>query len=149
MSFWTEIRGIVNFRILDALDDSLVMNIFGSTNWDAEDPLKCSVPCGSEGPLQYNIVPDFDAVLISGNLRDYGEDIKEVEAISEWLRGSLINFVKLKRGGIDSAMLQIHRSRGPSEIFVWGPVDLVDQFTPPTYDLIKVATMLNYWGRNI
>jgi hypothetical protein len=101
MSTWTKVVGAIRFDGIAAANSGTFARLskhlgktcsYKSSNaeWDA-----CTVPCGSEGSIQYQIVEcienqnDSDSsyigkydVLITGNLRDFGID--EVSEIVDW-----------------------------------------------------------------
>lgn len=98
MSIWTHISGSVRidglFLDLESIEgfSNNLKERFGNTCqfnddevvWDA-----CNVPCGSEGSVQYRIVPYnysgaimWGSVLIWGDLRNYSN----VQDVHEWIR---------------------------------------------------------------
>ena len=109
MSIWTHIAGLV---VLDNIGNILIRSApgydlediakkalekaFGKTcdfnspegDWDS-----CTVPCGSEGSLQYAVKPygkdavQWGQVAIWGDLRDFGEE--EYEGLQKWFGESL------------------------------------------------------------
>lgn len=111
MSQWTHVAGTVR---LDSIGMILVgglyaykrqimmeaiQSAFGIT-CDFDSPVEvwddCSVPCGSEGSLQYRIVPNSEeethnaswgSVVIWGDLRDFGHE--RVGEIADWLEEAL------------------------------------------------------------
>jgi len=88
MSIWTQIAGCIRIDGIPSLEPDIYERVeaaLGRTcNFDSAESewSACSVPCGSEGSLQYNIIPAGDGlvlytVAIWGDLRDY-EDAKEI-----------------------------------------------------------------------
>ena len=95
MSQWTHVSGLIRIDAIPEIDGTTaqkIINSFGNTCeyddiptvWDA-----CTVPCGSEGSLDYSIKHTGDnhslawgEVSIWGDLRDY----EDYTAIYEWVK---------------------------------------------------------------
>lgn len=118
MSQWTHVAGIIrldnfgacmvrlstdckNEKIKQAIGKAL-----GNTcNYDSPDGAwqQCTVPCGSEGSLQYKVLPNSDSdedthaitwgcAVIWADLRDFGsEDVPKME---NWFQESLAKLTK-------------------------------------------------------
>lgn len=97
MSQWTHVGGAVRLDMIQFGTDGAVINqvksIFGNT-YSYEDKRSvrdvCTVPCGSEGSVQYKVkltgTPSSLArvvVTVWGDLRDY-DDTEEIVA---WVKG--------------------------------------------------------------
>lgn len=94
MSVWTHVNGSIRIDGIPCFQpdiDEKIVKSLGKTcdyesnraAWDA-----CSVPCGSEGSIQYAINDAGDGlvyktVAIWGDLRDY----EDIGAIEKWFRG--------------------------------------------------------------
>lgn len=95
MSIWTHVSGCVRIDGLSILGDDMeakISSAFGNT-CDFDDPREtweaCTVPCGSEGSVQYKIAHTGDEndmawglVYIWGDLRDYSD----VDEICQWIK---------------------------------------------------------------
>ena len=94
MSRWTHVTGAIRFDGVAHVPTyrqtglATLKSILGKTvTYDSpkEDWLKCSVPCGSKGSIQYHI-HEYDTglpwviVAIWGDLRDYDN----IQAIADW-----------------------------------------------------------------
>ena len=90
MSTWTHINGSIRIDGIPMLQQEIatkenVQKIIGNTCSFEDDEIvwdKCTVPCGSEGSLQYEVVKAGDGltlwtVCVFGDLRDY-DDLEEV-----------------------------------------------------------------------
>lgn len=99
MSIWTQINGSVTIRDdfpgMEEISYDDIKEVFGKTcSYGSSDDIwdECTVPCGSEGSLQYKInhvdsVVHVDWVVsIFGALRDYDN----VEEIEEWFKGIVL-----------------------------------------------------------
>lgn len=89
MSIWTHVNGSIRFdylRITKELDlKGIIGNTCGYDDRGDDDWKNCTVPCGSEGSLQYSIWTNPHknslaayTVNIWGDLRDY-EDHSEIK----------------------------------------------------------------------
>ncbi len=91
MSVWTQINGCIRIDGIEVLDPSMnkkVLEILGRT-CSFEDPEEawdaCTVPCGSEGSLQYKVLKVGGGLVlytvpIWGDLRDYDDE----QEIIDW-----------------------------------------------------------------
>lgn len=101
MSIWTHVSGCIRIDGLEFLDDNIKSSIksaFGKTcQW--EDPKnvwdECTVPCGSEGSIQYSVVKTgsenslaWGLVYLWGDLRDY----ESPDEIFKWLQVACNDF---------------------------------------------------------
>jgi len=95
MSQWTHCCGLIRIDAIPEIDGTTIMKVsdrFGNKcnydddkkTWDA-----CTVPCGSEGSLHYEIKKtgnehevSWGVVYIWGDLRDY----EDYRAIYEWIK---------------------------------------------------------------
>lgn len=110
MSEWTHINGIIRFDgvVFDENSSELLHKLEGilghtcrydspKEDWDA-----CTVPCGSEGSLQYLIheyatgLP-WCVVAIWGDLRDYSN----VQEITDWFNKVCKEWVCVRQGIIE------------------------------------------------
>jgi hypothetical protein len=129
MSYWTNIRGMIVIRCLHLRENQIkgqLEELMGRCIWDNEedeDWKRCTVPKGSEGSLFYWYHDVDDSITINGNLRDFGEEESEIESVVEWFRGCLLKVRELQIGGVDSAIIQIQRSRHPTQCWSWVPKD--------------------------
>jgi hypothetical protein len=64
--------------------------VLGPLSEDSTDENECTLPCGSEGSIAYNVWENTDpeallsrTVLLQGDLKDYGED--DVPRFMQWL----------------------------------------------------------------
>jgi len=126
MSTWTHIAGCIRFDGIPSLGGPLstmhgMKDHLGATcSFDDDEDAwdKCSVPCGSEGSLQYKIIRAGDGmvlwtVAIWGDLRDYDN----VEAVQKWFDRITTDSQALIRTAI------MHVQVGESEpvIMQWKP----------------------------
>jgi len=118
MSQWTHVAGIIRLDNLGAgiirlstvrkneiIKQAVVKALGNMCNYDsgAEAREHCTVPCGSEGSLQYKVFPYSDSdedthalswgyAVIWADLRDFGsEDVPEIE---NWFQKSLAKLMK-------------------------------------------------------
>jgi len=96
MSQWTHVNGCIRIdgipNIEDNVDIKSIREILGITcRYNSPDKRwkECNVPCGSEGSIQYKIIPAGDGlvlwtVAIWGDLRDFGS--KDVKKIRKWFK---------------------------------------------------------------
>ena len=96
MSQWTHVNGCIRIdgipNIEDNVDIKSIREILGITcRYNSPDKRwkECNVPCGSEGSIQYQIIPAGDGlvlwtVAIWGDLRDFGS--KDVKKIRKWFK---------------------------------------------------------------
>ena len=96
MSQWTHVNGCIRIdgipNIEDNVDIKSIREILGITcRYNSPDKRwkECNVPCGSEGSIQYKIIPAGDGlvlwtVAIWGDLRDFGS--KDVKKIRNWFK---------------------------------------------------------------
>lgn len=117
MSQWTHVTGIIRLDSMGAIVTGpaptknlkireAAVRALGKTSdyhlepgaWD-----ECTVPCGSEGSLQYNVYPNSDSddhaltwgyASIWGDLRDFG--IENLQEVYDWFKGSLERLQKPK-----------------------------------------------------
>lgn len=103
MSVWTHVSGNIRIDWLflgsESEEDAVnqIRESFGDTvTFDTLGLISCSVPCGSEGSLQYKVVINegsnsisFCNVVIWGDLRDY-DDYQE---IFDWIKDSCKKFM--------------------------------------------------------
>lgn len=113
MSIWTHVAGVIRVDWLRIFDDdgkAEIEKIIGKpclyNDWYPET----TIPCGSEGSLEYSIHenPNKHAlaayvVSIWGDLRDYDN----VDAIGEWFKD-----ICVKCGAVRNAVIQIECENG-------------------------------------
>jgi len=118
MSQWTHLAGIIrldNFgagivRLPNAhknekIKQAVVKALGNTCNYDSPTEAwdRCTVPCGSEGSLQYKVFPNSDSdedshalswgyAVIWADLRDFGSE--DVPKIENWFQKSLENLIK-------------------------------------------------------
>lgn len=108
MSTWSHVAGCIRMdslfvsipSFLEALPFIFGRKVrFGDEDW--QTTLPCTLPCGSEGSLNYEFLPHFNnqcinfgQVFIWGDLRDYSD----LTAIEEWVKQFT---TKLKDAGIN------------------------------------------------
>jgi len=108
MSQWTHVNGCIRLDGMPGFPEhskSRLVAVLGQTVRYDDDEDKwegCTVPMGSEGSIQYDIIENPSgnalsryAVIIWGDLRDY----EEVEKIATWF-GEIINQWKMVRSAI-------------------------------------------------
>lgn len=103
-----------------------IEEVMGRCIWDDHIDAQweqCTVPKGSEGSLFYWYQEESCTVVIRGNLRDFGEEESEIAGVVDWFRGCLSKVRELEVAGIDSAILQLNRSRHPTQVWTWLPVN--------------------------
>jgi len=129
MSIWTHVAGTIRvdaLRIVEPIPD--VMNprkVLGPTNLYDEDNPKSTLPCGSEGSLNYDIWTNPEehdmaahTVSIFGDLRDY-DNLDEIKKWFEDVVGKLM---------VRQAVLTASVEGGPTMILV-----LEDKHIVPAY----------------
>ena len=96
MSQWTHVNGCIRIdgipNIEDNVDIKSIREILGITcRYNSPDKRwkECNVPCGSEGSIQYKIIPAGHGlvlwtVAVWGDLRDFGS--KDVKKIRKWFK---------------------------------------------------------------
>ena len=79
MSIWTHVAGVIRFDSF--LGEDLDLGIPVDFRDSLEDFCKCTLPCGSEGSLEYQIYENPDphsvarwSVQFWGDLRDYDNE---------------------------------------------------------------------------
>ncbi len=99
MSIWTQVCGCIRIdgipsidpmiaeRVIDALGHTCSFDD-GEAVWEA-----CTVPCGSEGSLQYRIIPAGEGlvlytVAVWGDLRDYDNELEIIDWFNDVTRDS-------------------------------------------------------------
>lgn len=102
MSQWTHVHGCIRFDCLRRLGVSdkrfkkIIENLLGKIVQFDDVSYETTLPCGSEGSLQYAIWQNPNVshiaaynVQVFGDLRDYGE--AEVHLIEKWIRDIIVN----------------------------------------------------------
>lgn len=132
MSTWTHVTGAVRFDgvALTAFhrqeQREHLLDIIGYTcKFDSppEAWKKCTVPCGSEGSIQYHL-HEYDtglpwmAVLIWGDLRDY----EDMQAIADWFLKVCHAWPLVRQGvieiqcGMESRVVKFNYEDEPKEV---------------------------------
>ena len=110
MSQWTHVTGAIRIDGMPKMRPDMynveeVKKILGFTcNFDSseENWNKCTVPCGSEGSIQYRI-HEYDTgllwaiITIWGDLRDYGS-VEDLEKIKVWFLGVCNKWPLMRQG---------------------------------------------------
>jgi hypothetical protein len=123
MSQWVHIAGIIRFDQFQIGEDEFSphpKDFLGNTFNHLDDKnvkKKCNVPYGSEGSLQYEIIPerrgmylDTYSVVFHGDLRDKGDEI--IEEMKEYLerisRGQMIRqgIIEVEIEGSETKLFQ-------------------------------------------
>lgn len=122
MSQWTHINGSIRIDGIPEIDNKVdiksIREILGVTcRWNSSDKRwkDCNVPHGSEGSIQYQIIPAGDGlvlwtVAIWGDLRDFGKE--DVKKIRKWFKKVT------EQSGLDirSAILEVNVEYGKTTI---------------------------------
>lgn len=135
MSQWTHVAGMIRVDGMGPIigmspedEEKEIRRILGHTchfNSPREDWDKCSVPCGSEGSIQYEVSIHSSknslyrgAVTIWGDLRNYDEDA----SIGKWFKGVLeeLTFNAETRNpfSIRDAILSIDVEGSPNKVIL-------------------------------
>jgi hypothetical protein len=131
MSIWTHVNGSVRiddirFQYGDNIEN--IKKCFGNiVNYD--DPQEkwdnCTVPCGSEGSIKYEIYenPDISSlssyrVQIWGDLRDYDD----IEEIKNWFQKAISTLI------IRSSILEIEVENSNKIIIILGIDDVIEYY---------------------
>ena len=109
MSYWAHVCGCIRIDSLRLSENDIkkdsqrIEEVLGKImQWDYEgdDYGKTKLPMGSEGSLEYSIIgnPDLShlaayVVAIWGDLRDYGEDIEDIQYIEDWFNNVCSEFI--------------------------------------------------------
>ena len=99
MSSWTHIVGCIRVDGIPTMGNrtSDISKALGPMSTFEQSNDSCTLPCGSEGSLQYRVI-EYDsglpwiAVPIWGDLRDYDD----VEGITTWWKDTLQKFPMLR-----------------------------------------------------
>jgi len=122
MSQWTHVNGSIRIDGIPGIDDKVdiksIREILGVTcRWNSPDKRwkDCNVPRGSEGSIQYQIIPAGGGfvlwtVAIWGDLRDFGKE--DVKKIRKWFKKVT------EQSGLDirSAILEVNVEYGKTTI---------------------------------
>lgn len=122
MSLWTHIAATIRIDDFSFGDDPLKPPHFGITcDFDSSEESweDCSVPCGSEGSLQYKLIDSAEntnttakwVATFWGDLRDFGSD-EDVIGVIEYFNKCIEN--RCIRNGV----LEIAVEYQPSRVFV-------------------------------
>jgi hypothetical protein len=162
MSQWTHLAGIIRLdnmghcmvraatiRKKEIMEEAIAKALGKTCDYNSPDEAwdQCTVPCGSEGSLQYRVFPNVDPqedshalswgyIAIWGDLRDFGSE--DMPKIKEWFQKSLEKLMKPEGFGpseemnvfekaeymlslfsIRDAILNVHIEYSPITVLLW------------------------------
>lgn len=104
MSYWTHVCGCIRVDSLrlnkedNQKDNERIEEVLGKIiqfddiewDWNITKKYKTKLPMGSEGSLKYSIMNNplyciaAHVITIWGDLRDYGEEMEDIQYIEDW-----------------------------------------------------------------